>query len=190
MHERKPARKEKTKLITTARHICRLKTTPSKNMHLAQGNQCIGAPPRQPRYDSHSSAHKIWIIPPNVIEWNKKQYEIAGKGYNEPLEIVHPLEHTTAATEAADVLGPGNGGTWHSHFWLTETVVAKTLNKDLICTNLNSGGKTLEFYVGFHHDHFIPSCGADWSSIYFSVQTISKTACSKMLHEFLLKSCF
>jgi hypothetical protein len=51
------------------------------------------------------------------------------------------LEHTTAATEAADVHAPGNGGTWHSHFWgffdrlgteRENTVVAKTLDKDLI----------------------------------------------------------
>jgi hypothetical protein len=40
-----------------------------------------------------------------------KQSQIPGKGQNETLEIVHPLEHTTAATEAADVHAPGNGGT-------------------------------------------------------------------------------
>jgi hypothetical protein len=36
---------------------------------------------------------------------------IPGKGHNEILEIVNPLEHTTAATEAFDVHVPGNGGT-------------------------------------------------------------------------------
>jgi hypothetical protein len=40
-----------------------------------------------------------------------KQFQIAGKGYHETLEIVHPLEHTTAATDAADVHVPENGGT-------------------------------------------------------------------------------
>jgi hypothetical protein len=40
-----------------------------------------------------------------------KQSQIAEKGHNETLETVHPLEHTTAATEAADVHVPENGGT-------------------------------------------------------------------------------
>jgi hypothetical protein len=40
-----------------------------------------------------------------------KQFQIAGKGRNETLEIVHSLEHTTAATEAFDVHVPENGGT-------------------------------------------------------------------------------
>jgi hypothetical protein len=40
-----------------------------------------------------------------------KQSQIAGKGHNETLEIVHPLENTTAATDAADILVPKNGGT-------------------------------------------------------------------------------
>jgi hypothetical protein len=40
-----------------------------------------------------------------------KQVQIAGKGHNELYEMVHPLEHTTVATEAVDVHVPGNGGT-------------------------------------------------------------------------------
>jgi hypothetical protein len=37
--------------------------------------------------------------------------QIAGKGHNETLVIVHPLENTTAATDAVDVHVPGNDGT-------------------------------------------------------------------------------
>jgi hypothetical protein len=40
-----------------------------------------------------------------------KPSQIAGKGQNETLEIVHPVEHTTAATEPDDIHVPGNGGT-------------------------------------------------------------------------------
>jgi hypothetical protein len=40
-----------------------------------------------------------------------KQSQISGKGHNETLEIFHPLEHTTPATETADVHVPENGST-------------------------------------------------------------------------------
>jgi hypothetical protein len=37
--------------------------------------------------------------------------EVPGKGQNETLEIVNPLEHTTTATDAVDGHVPENGGT-------------------------------------------------------------------------------
>jgi hypothetical protein len=40
-----------------------------------------------------------------------KQFQIAGKGYNETLDIANAVGHTTDATEAADVHVSGNGGT-------------------------------------------------------------------------------
>jgi hypothetical protein len=40
-----------------------------------------------------------------------KQSQMAGKGHNETLEIVNVVEHTTTATEVADIHVPGNGGT-------------------------------------------------------------------------------
>jgi hypothetical protein len=41
----------------------------------------------------------------------KKESQISGKGQNETLEIVNPLKHTTASTDAVDGHVPENGGT-------------------------------------------------------------------------------
>jgi hypothetical protein len=96
----------------------------------------------------------------------------AGKGNNETLEIVHPVEHTTAATDAADVHVPGNGGTCHSllvdrkgKHWLQFKDVKQRFNHQLL-NSANAGGKTLTgILCRFSpelsgHFHF-PSCGAD-----------------------------
>jgi hypothetical protein len=40
-----------------------------------------------------------------------KERQIPGKGNNETLEIVNPMEYTTVVTEAADGHVPENGGT-------------------------------------------------------------------------------
>jgi hypothetical protein len=40
-----------------------------------------------------------------------KEIQIPGKGHNETLEIVNPLKHMTAATDAVDGHVPKNGGT-------------------------------------------------------------------------------
>jgi hypothetical protein len=42
---------------------------------------------------------------------SNKTIPMEGKDHNETLEIFHPLEHTTAATDAFDVHAPENGGT-------------------------------------------------------------------------------
>jgi hypothetical protein len=40
-----------------------------------------------------------------------KQSQIAGKGHNETLEIVNPVEHTKSATDDTQGHVPENGGT-------------------------------------------------------------------------------
>jgi hypothetical protein len=49
-------------------------------------------------------------MPSNDI---KKDVQLAGKGHNETLEIVNPVEETRIAAESVDVHVPGNGGTCH-----------------------------------------------------------------------------
>jgi hypothetical protein len=45
------------------------------------------------------------------IEGNKKSLEIPGKGQNETLVIVNPMELTTTATDVIQRHVPGSGGT-------------------------------------------------------------------------------
>jgi hypothetical protein len=45
----------------------------------------------------------------------KKQFQIAGKGDTETLEIANPMEHTTVATDDTSGHVPENGGTCVIH---------------------------------------------------------------------------
>jgi hypothetical protein len=46
-----------------------------------------------------------------------KEIQIAGKGQNAILEIIHPLKHTIGAIESVDIHVPGNGGTCQFRKW-------------------------------------------------------------------------
>jgi H2-forming N5,N10-methylenetetrahydromethanopterin dehydrogenase-like enzyme len=46
----------------------------------------------------------------------EKQFQVAGKGHNEILEIFNPLEHTRNVTKAVVDHVPENGGTCKKSF--------------------------------------------------------------------------